>query len=195
MYSNLKKKSYKLDIYLIEPTKKLEGIVCQSITFTNTLKRQWGEGSLIEPISALNFVSVSTGGLIDSNIANTITEEIRAQKQNTYLTPIKIGDKIIVQSPTSFWTSVSDWINENYGASTTTGMVVASLTSKCFITTPDQTTEITAGETKVFEEMPANIFLRYTGTITYAYGSPVILGQNPVEVQRRRVRKRRNKAV
>lgn len=176
-------KSYRHDIYLIEPTKKLEGIVCQSLTFTNTLKRQWGEGSLIEPVSALNSVSVSTGGLIDSNIANTITEEIRAQKQNTYLTPIKIGDNIIVQSPTSFWASVSDWINESYGASTATGMFVASLTSKCFITTPDQTIEITAGETKTFEEMPASIFLRYTGTITYAYGSPIISGQNPVEVQ------------
>ena len=41
MYSNLKTKSYKLDIYLIERTKKLEGILCQSLSFTNTLKRNF----------------------------------------------------------------------------------------------------------------------------------------------------------
>lgn len=56
--------AYKHDLYLIERTKLLEGIVCQSITFTNTL----GHNYLNNPYLALtNYTYKETTNLIPTN--------------------------------------------------------------------------------------------------------------------------------
>ena len=49
------KKLHKLDISLIERTKLLEGIMCQTLTFTNANGKQWGRGDAQNPVSALTF--------------------------------------------------------------------------------------------------------------------------------------------
>lgn len=68
-------------IALIERTKLLEGIYCQSLTFTNKLGQQWGEGNVDDPINALVFLQAQ----------DATDQDVESYLENLYKTPIKAG--------------------------------------------------------------------------------------------------------
>lgn len=101
-------KSYRHDIYLIESTKKLEGIVCQSLTFTNalirnftespanfTLNRIEGKTSVLSKIDMTDqFINpFIEGNLLVLKSLDEMGETIR-RKFNDYVTALGVGEKI-----------------------------------------------------------------------------------------------------
>ncbi len=78
-------KFYKHKISLIERTKSLEGIVCQSITVTNVLGKQWGQGDVFYPSNALTYFSHNERS---ANLPTSWDDDIENQIANFYKTPI-----------------------------------------------------------------------------------------------------------
>lgn len=102
-------KFYKHDTHLLERTKLLEGIICQTLTFTNARGVQWGTGDIANPYSALtNFSTTAT-----NDPSNPEDNEFF---KNFYETPVKKGAQIIVKSPQSIfdayleYRNLQDWI-------------------------------------------------------------------------------------
>lgn len=98
-------KTYTHNLYLIERTKLLEGILCQSLTFTNSQMKQWGEGDVNSGISAKIFeeytglyyeypdlktpITKGKSYMLENptSIANTIIEKYKKGDEGTLLPP------------------------------------------------------------------------------------------------------------
>ena len=101
-------KRYKIDVLLIERTKLLEGIMCQSLTFTNAKGKQWGEGDIENPVSALIVFSPSVEA--GSNVYLSVF-------QNAYKTPIMSSTPLRVKSLLEIWNEIkqsSTGLNDYY---------------------------------------------------------------------------------
>lgn len=109
-------KSYKHDIYLVEPTKKLEGIVCQSLTFTNTLVRNFTElpanfslnriEGKTSVLSKIDMTDQFVNPFIEGNamILKSLDEmgAVIRRKFNDYVTELGVGEKITTFSVIPF---------------------------------------------------------------------------------------------
>lgn len=77
--------TYTHNLYLIEKTKLLEGILCQSLSFTNVLGKQWGKGDVFYPANALTYFSHNERS---ENLPTSWDDDIENHIANFYKTPI-----------------------------------------------------------------------------------------------------------
>lgn len=123
---------YKHQLYLIELTKLLEGILCQSLTFTNSIGRRYESQKNIAQ-------TVSYGGnaLLPSNFVSPI-KLAYARIQTTFPSAKNIGDSFIKQwsEENGYMTGVNPIIESH---SFPTGTTPPSITvyTKCVITNGD----------------------------------------------------------
>lgn len=91
---------YKHTLSFVELTKYLEGIVCQTLTFTNPLGRKYTDyATAIYPSS----VSVDSGQ-VRTNLQNFRTSLIRS--------PVESGAQITLSSPYDLSAQIADYLNE-----------------------------------------------------------------------------------
>lgn len=126
---------YKIDVLLIERTKLLEGVLCQSLTFTNAKGKQWGEGDIENPVSALTFRSV------DRSSVSLISEEYADQVFGVelYKTPLKVYTILEIRSPKFIETRLKsridpsnsevEYVNLTYGIDSNLNTVTSSSTT------------------------------------------------------------------
>ena len=92
-------KSYKHDLYLIEPTKLLEGILCQSLTFTNVLTKIYTNNPLPAHFT-LNDVKGT-----ESVLANI-------DMSDQFVTPVPAGKTIVLKSLVEMGETIKNKFNE-----------------------------------------------------------------------------------
>ena len=87
-------KSYKHDLYLIEPTKLLEGILCQSLSFTNTLGTAYLESPVYASVNG--YTNTTPVGYFP---AITQDNSARTFLGTLYSTPVDASTPLKVYTP------------------------------------------------------------------------------------------------
>lgn len=99
------------DNHLIERTKLLEGILCQSITFTNAKGKQWGDGSLAAPSSAMSHYHHEGTVLIPSGFD---TAFFLVPAKSYYESPIQTGTQITIMGAGTIAQKFCDILNDEF---------------------------------------------------------------------------------
>lgn len=148
-------KKYKLDIALIERTKLLEGVLCQSLTFTNSNGKQWGTGDLQNPNSALTLFEHTESS---TNIPHSYDNDLKNQVKNSYLNPAKEGTEIQVETAVNIANKMIDYLEALYGIGK---FSVVPTTSALSYVTPSGTTNL-FGDQGATVQLSSYLGIKYT---------------------------------
>ena len=146
---------YKLDLTLIERTKLLEGIMCQTLTFTNANGKQWGNGDIQNPVSALTFFDHTEAS---ANIPRSYDDDLKKQVRNFFLTPAKIDAEIQIAKAVDIGDKLIDYLEYIFGLGKFT---VVPTTSTLSYVTPSGTTSL-YGDQSATVQLSTYLGIKYT---------------------------------
>lgn len=183
-------KLHKLDITLIERTKLLEGIMCQSLTFTNVKGKKWGEGDVQNPSSALTYknIDLAASGVITESEANTIFGV------DYYKTPVLYGNTFQIISPRKIKRELEAQVNiGTYTADVTLNYTVDGVVKTAnnndveqdyIAVTPKQSLGLKYtcdGSYYYSLDVPGSLPVTYTETFEYQYVIGVVENRYPLK--------------
>ena len=142
---------YKHQLYLIEPTKLLEGILCQSLTFTNVLGKMYTSAPASALSSATYIKQLETG--LDQDNSNTSEfNEFKEKLREIYFTPVKNGTTVNVLSLNEMDALIKDNIVISGNIESTSGTLTITVdgVTNTYVLTDEQPQNIIIDKNAIF---------------------------------------------
>lgn len=111
---------YKHELYLIEPTKLLEGIVCESLTFTNAL----GNIAIVESTTKTSAFTYFSAKINNQDISSGLQNEMKDLVENLYSSPET--SSVLIMSPYNVASLVKPVLDEVASSNNSTLMDIPS---------------------------------------------------------------------